>query len=967
MAANGRRWRTLGATLLLIVLAGIGAASAQSVSSGTINGTVRDQSGGVLPGVTATLSSPALQVPQIVQVTDSDGNYRFVDLPAGTYTLKFELTGFSTLIREDLRLTVGFTARVDESMKVGAMEESVTVSGQSPVVDMTSTSASVAFTKEVLESVPRGRDLQNVLAMAPGVTQENVDVGGSTLAQRQDTASYGMEAQPKLQYEGMNIAMGADQNTPIYFIDNSLEEVQVRTSGNDAEVSTPGVSMVAIMKSGGNTYHGAYRASWQPGELQASNLNDELRAQGIGAPPQLKKFYDVAADLGGRIIRDKLWFYGGYAKQTKKEGTLGFAADPGPDGRYLTGDEPQAFFESSLYQYSLKLSYQMTRNNRLVYAWQRGVKTQPQNGGGRFRPLEATRDYRNPTAIQKAEWQSTVTPRLLLNAMGGYAGYITDYDAGRSFARPDAPSRQDLETGLFTGSHVQHQGKTRDRYQAEASASFFPSRSFAGQHDLKTGVSLYWDRTADVWLNNLAGNYVLITDRINGVSGTPSRIRAYNTPAAPQDNEDIYAWYFKDSWRATEKLTLNLGVRWEYQHSYLPEQDYAGARDFPTVFPPKHVDKLDVQTFNRLVPRVGVAYELGGKSVIKGTWGLYNYILGDTYGDVFAATATANAVFLWRDLNGDKLWTPNETNLSLGAGNPDFISITAASNYELSPELDQPNTWESTVSFEQELASNLGFRVMYINRIVEGSLETINARRPYDVFNVPITRRDPGPDGVLGNTDDGSPITLYDYASAYRGATFVSQKRVNADHTDRFNSMEFTLTKRASDRWMGQISYFAVKNHRWLNGVFQNPNDEFFPLDETWSWAGNISATYRLPYDISVSGFLQSKAGVKGQRTNIFRTADPDGGPAIANAGNTTIRLEPYGSQSLSAFNILNFRANKDLRLAGGRRLSIDFDVFNLLNSATPTGADFSSGPTFGYATGVVPPLISRVGARFTF
>ena len=137
--------------------------------------------------------------------------------------------------------------------------------------------------------------------------------------------------------------------------------------------------------------------------------------------------------------------------------------------------------------------------------------------------------------------------------------------------------------------------------------------------------------------------------------------------------------------------------------------------------------------------------------------------------------------------------------------------------------------------------------------------------------------------------------------------------------------------------------------------------------DETWSWAGNVSASYRLPWDVSVSGFLQSKAGVKGQRTNVFRTADPDGGPSIANAGNTTLRLEPYGSQSLSAFNILNFRANKDFRMTGGRRISIDFDVFNLLNSATPTDADFSSGPTFGYAEGVTPPLISRIGARFTF
>jgi hypothetical protein len=374
-----------------------------------------------------------------------------------------------------------------------------------------------------------------------------------------------------------------------------------------------------------------------------------------------------------------------------------------------------------------------------------------------------------------------------------------------------------------------------------------------------------------------------------------------------------------------------------------------------------------VQTFNRIVPRVGVAYDLGGKSVIKATWGLYNYILGDTYGDVFAATATANAVFLWHDLNGDRLWQPGESNLSLAAGNPDFVQITAASNYELSPELKQPNTWESTVSFERELATSLGFRAMYINRIADDSLETINVKRPYTAYNVPITRRDPGPDGAVNTSDDGGRITLYDYDSAFQGGAFVSNKRVNAVNTDRFHTMEFTLTKRASSRWMGQVSYFVVKNHRWLDGVFQNPNQEFFPLDETWSWAGNISASYRLPYDVNISGFLQSKAGVKGQRTNEFRTADPEGGPRIVNNGNTTIRLEPYGTQSLSAFNILNFRANKDFRMTGGRRLSIDFDLFNLLNLATPVAAEFRSGPTFGYVTDVTPPRITRIGARFTF
>ncbi len=182
------------------------------------------------------------------------------------------------------------------------------------------------------------------------------------------------------------------------------------------------------------------------------------------------------------------------------------------------------------------------------------------------------------------------------------------------------------------------------------------------------------------------------------------------------------------------------------------------------------MDKLDVQTFNRVVPRLGVAYDMGGKSVVKATWGLYNYILGDTYGDVFAATATANAVFLWHDLNNDKLWTPNETNLGLGAGNPDFVSITAASNYELSPELKQPDTWESTVSYERELAPSLGFRVMYINRIVDGS-------RSRDQSEAAGTMRITFPSraAILGRTAcsttamTAARITLYDYATAYRG------------------------------------------------------------------------------------------------------------------------------------------------------------------------------------------------------
>jgi hypothetical protein len=476
---------------------------------------------------------------------------------------------------------------------------------------------------------------------------------------------------------------------------------------------------------------------------------------------------------------------------------------------------------------------------------------------------------------------------------------------------------------------------------------------------------VYLDRSSDGYSNNLAGNYVLITDKVNGVSGTPVRIRVYNTPVTPKDHEDTYAWYLKDSWRPTSGLTFNLGMRWEKQHSYLPAQTAAPARDFPTLFPGGSFPKLDVQSFSRLVPRLGGAWDLGGKTVVKATFGEYNYMLGDTYADAFNQNATANATFLWHDLNGDRLYQPGEVNLDTNG--PDFVSITAARNRVLSPDLEQPRTWETTASFEHELAPGFALRTMYVYRKLVGYLSTVNTLRPYDAYSIPITRRDPGMDGVLNTADDGGNVTFYDYSPAYRGSAFVNSKTVNNTNDDKFQSMEVTATRRSNGRWMAQVSYYVVKNHNWEVGVFQSPNDEFFPLDDTWSWAGNVTGSYRLPGDINISGFLQSQSGLKGQRTNVFRQVDPDGGPRIAQLSTVTLRLEPAGARRLAALNILNLRGSKTFSVGGGMKVGFDVDVFNLLNASTATAATFASGPTFGYVTNVVPGRIGRVGARITF
>src|SRR6478672_1464908 len=234
-----------GLVTLGLVLAGAPALAQSGGSSGAIHGVITDESGATLPGVVATLTSPALQVRQITTVSDAGGNYRFGELPVGVYKITFDLSGFTTLIRDELRLPVGFDAKVDAVMKIGSLEESVTVTGGSPVIDLTTTTKSVTLNTEILNEIPRGRDLSMVYSMAPGVTLAGTpDVGGSNMANRQNISAGGVALQPKLQIEGMNIVLSDDQNSGVYFNSDTLEEIQIKTSGNDASVGVPGISMV---------------------------------------------------------------------------------------------------------------------------------------------------------------------------------------------------------------------------------------------------------------------------------------------------------------------------------------------------------------------------------------------------------------------------------------------------------------------------------------------------------------------------------------------------------------------------------------------------------------------------------------------------------------------------------------------------------------------------------------------------
>jgi hypothetical protein len=980
---NRERWQpaflraVTVAFVVIVVVMSSAPAWAQSESSSTIHGTVTDESGAALPGVTVTLTSPVLQVGKETTVTGPDGAYRLGDLPVGTYKIAFELSGFKTFVRDGLRMPLGFVARVDVTMAVGGIEESVTVSGASPVVDQTTTSTSVNITRETLDAVPAGRGYQQLFAMTPGVTTAGApDVGDSSMATRNDIQNYGVTATAKMNVEGMNISVGPSSG--VYFTNDVFEEIQIKTSGNDAEVSTPGISMVSVLKSGSNQFHGSYSGSAQRPELQSSNFTPRLRAQGISETPPLRYYYDAAGDLGGRIIRDKLWFYAAMSKQKRVSGILGFVSGPDSNGCYLCPGAPPAYYENNLTTKAVKISYQATQNNRLIGVWEPMLKYQPERDADRFRPLESTTDYSNPGGVYKGELQSTITTRIVANVVAGYGGNTPDYSAARSkfnHVVPGNPSRFDKETALHTGAGDHNSLGHSDRWQADGGVTFFPETFLGGHHELKAGSTLYWERDATGKEHIASGDYMLIYDKVGGVSHQPVEIDIYNSPVDPTNMATHYGGYLKDTWRITGSLTANLGVRFEYQHAYLPKQTRAASPEFPTLFPAATFPALNVQTWKSTVPRFGLAWSLGPRTVIKGSVGRYNAGLPSSYASSYNQNAQVTVNYKWSDPHHTGDYAPGDVNLDLNS--PDFNKISGANNV-INPNLRQPMTTEATAGFERELMKNLGFRALYVFKNFADQYTTTNILRPRSAYNIPLTRRVPEPNGTLTGADTKT-VTIWDYGPAYHGANFVANERMNSSRTDWYQSAELTLTKRAADRWFGMASFWATKHHHWLSLIPDNPNSDYFPLDQSWSWAFNMSGSYRLLWDVQVGAYLQTKNGFQGQRTYSFRAADPDGGPSLKEqTSGVTVNLDPFGKEHGPAIRILDLRTSKQFSLGSGRRFEVDFDVFNLLNSSAPTTITYVTGPTFGWygvsgtsvnaaEGGILPARVARIGGKYSF
>ena len=941
-------------TTACLVLISSAPAFAQGAAASII-GQVRDSSGAVLPGVTVTATSPALQVPQVTAVTNEVGEYRLSPLPIGLYDVSFELSGFETLRRPQIRLTVGFTARVDVALGVGTLAETVNVSGAAPIVDVASTSGSTLITKEMLELTATTRTgAMSLLTVTPGV-RSFLDVGGNQIAENPSARAFGQADEVWYTLDG--VAMVEDGRT--FWDYQTLEEVKVQTLGTDAEFPTRGVQMTGIVKSGGNDFHGSGMYSAASPKFQSNNIDSELEAIGITLGNSLAKQYDLSADLGGRLIRNKLWFYGAGRRRTQENNILNAFKPDGSPARYIASGN---YFTS-------KVSWQMTQSNRLIF-FNSTDNSLEDKGGDELMSWESreTKDINHPTT--KLEWEGVHGSSLIYNVQIGH----NKHDSLVPFVSPNVGT-SDLETEVITGENVvSGEHSFRGTWHTRGAVTAYKPNWFFGNHEFKTGFDYMEHKTMSGFVRRPRFNYHLQYN-----DGVPDRVAFFNFPVEPHQSTKILWTYLRDRWTIARRLTLNLGLRYEHDNLFVNEK-CRDAADFPSdiAFPAQCFDKVQVNIFDAIAPRLHAAFDLSGdgRTVLKGGWGRYDHV--QRTGGAYDRVSTTYAIYRWRDLNGNRLWDANETNRD--PNGPDFLQFTGnefggvGARLVVNPDLDQVKYDEFSVTLEQQLAETMSVRASGIYATAFNIQRRLNRFRPYESYSVPVTNRDPGPDGRLGTSDDGGMMTYYEFPRSLAGAQFEEFMWINDPRADQsYKSLELAFTKRLADRWQLNGSYSATKKHLPMGargsatnaGIMDlatigdyNPNTEINTSDDTWDWDGKVVGAYVFPFDFLVSANFHHTSGDAFAREVQFR-----GGATIPSI---VLKVEPIGSQRKPNINLLTLKFEKSFPWRT-QRVRLALSVYNALNANTATTVQQRSGGSFLRPRSIMPPRVAEVNVNYTF
>jgi hypothetical protein len=906
------------------------AAFGQTNAAANINGVVTDESGGVLPGVTITAASPSLQVGQVTVVTDATGAYRLGPLPLGTYEVTYTIEGFQSVKRENVRLTAGFTAKIDTSLKLGSLSETITVSRASPIVDVASSTPRTALTRETLELIPTSRNgVQALLAQAPG-TRTNLDVGGNSAGAIPIFRAFGNSASAWPVIEGIAVISpsSATGYAGIYNDYSSFEEVQVSSVGNDAEIPGRGISLNAVVKSGGDTYHGSFMGVYTNGSLISNNVDAALKAQGITSGVPIERRWDYGGDVGGFAKKNTIWFYAGGRKRVNDNFVLDCLK---PDGSQCDTTLGQQF-------YSGKVTYQANNAHRFVAYYQRNVKDNV-TGASALVAWNSRFSQHFYGDLGKGEWQATLGKNVVVDALVGYWDFIS-WQYGNS----TDPSNVDLVTLRRSGSSTQSYFTPNDynwyKLESKGTISWYKPHGFLGDHNIKAGLDYIKGWTQIVSPEHVNGDYQQLFR-----SGAPYQVAVFNFPIDVRNDDRYYGTFLADEWRtASSRLTLNLGFRAAFDRGFVPAQSHA-AGQFAMIYQAASYPKIDVTSWNTFVPRLRATYDLmgDGKTVVKGGWGRFVAIHGADDANYVNRNVVGSTTFFWHDANGNRNYDPGEANLDTNG--PDFVSQTGTTQGILNRNEKSPLSDEFSISLERQLFPDFAMRLTGIYSRDTSLAEVINPLIPFSAYTIPVLSNDPGPDGKLGTADDtGQTITYWEYPTSLRGAAFQATSRVNDPQLDAsYKSFEVAISKRFSRKWQAMASYSRTRLNTPAGNAGANPNAQIFTLNNTTEWSTKASGSYQMRFDVLASVNYELRSGAPWQRTVLA-----SGGITIPNLA---VAVEPLGARYYDNLHLLDGRLRKEFRFASNHKLGVGVDVFNLLNKNTVTSITTRSGASFGIVT----------------